>query len=136
MMLLVLVPLGFFAIQLDQAGRLAKREFGDSGKPLRRRFPPQMGPGWKQDGEPLLGTSDIQSLADMANSYSVVSEIRLFPITKQALIRLVVIMICLPLAPLISDHVSPGRGHPAPVQTDGLIFRPGLRIRNQGLYHR
>jgi hypothetical protein len=35
----------------------------------------------------------------MGNSYSVVSEMRLFPITKQTLIRLV-IMIALPLLPL------------------------------------
>jgi hypothetical protein len=47
----------------------------------------------------LLGTPDIQSLADLANSFAVVSQIRLVPISKEILVRLILV-IALPLVPL------------------------------------
>jgi hypothetical protein len=47
----------------------------------------------------LLGTSDIQSLADLANSFAVVNQIRLLPITRETLTRLL-ILVALPLLPL------------------------------------
>lgn len=96
----VVIPLGFFVVQLDHAGRLAKLEFGTLASRYVDDFRRKWVQGGNAQGEPLLGTSDIQSLADTANSYSVVSEIRLFPITKQALIR-VAVAISLPLAPLL-----------------------------------
>lgn len=99
LMLLAVIPLGFFAAHLEQAERLAKREFGT----LASRYVNDFRRKWvlerNEDTEQLLGTSDIQSLADIGNSYSVVAEIRLFPISKQALIRLFT-MIVLPLLPL------------------------------------
>lgn len=98
MLLLTVFPLGFFVIQLDRAGRVARRELGS----LASHYVNDFRRKWVQgahDDKPLLGTPDIQSLADMAHSYSVVTEVRLFPITKQALIRLV-ILIGLPFLPL------------------------------------
>ena len=100
LMLLAALPLGFFAVQLDHAGRQAKMEFGTLASRYVDDFRRKWVQGGNTEGEPLLGTSDIQSLADTANSYSVVSEIRLFPITKQAIIRLAIV-ISLPLAPLL-----------------------------------
>jgi hypothetical protein len=50
-------------------------------------------------GEPVLGTADIQSLADLANSFDVVREMRLMPIGRQAVVQLA-IMLALPLLPL------------------------------------
>jgi len=47
----------------------------------------------------LLGTSDIQSLADLGNAYNVVSDIRLVPISKRVVLRLAVILI-VPILPL------------------------------------
>ena len=44
------------------------------------------GPG----DEPLLGSSDIQSLADLANSYTVVKNMRLVLVDRQTLIGLAV----------------------------------------------
>jgi hypothetical protein len=41
----------------------------------------------------------MQSLADLANSFAVVNEIRVVPVTKQALIRLLILLV-LPLLPL------------------------------------
>jgi hypothetical protein len=99
MLLLTVFPLGFFVIQLDRAGRVARRELGS----LASRYVNDFRRKWVQDAvhadEALLGTPDIQSMSDLANSYSVVTEVRLFPLTKQALIRLV-IMIGLPFLPL------------------------------------
>jgi hypothetical protein len=65
------------------------------------------------DGEPLLGTPDIQSLADLANAYNYVSAIRLVPFEYDTVIRLAIILVA-PFLPLtltmipferIVDHV-------------------------------
>jgi hypothetical protein len=53
--------------------------------------------GKASDG--LLGTSDIQSLSDLANSYEVVRGMRLVPFGKTTVARLA-ICIGLPLLPL------------------------------------
>jgi hypothetical protein len=99
MLLLAVAPLGFFSFQLEQAGRQARRELGALASHYVDDFRRKWTEGGAAPGEQLLGSSDIQSLADMGNSYSAVSEMRLFPITRQTLIRLV-IMIVLPLLPL------------------------------------
>jgi hypothetical protein len=47
----------------------------------------------------LLGTSDIQSLADLGNVFSVVSDMRLVPIGRGTVVRLAFILI-FPFLPL------------------------------------
>jgi hypothetical protein len=51
-------------------------------------------------GEPLLGTADIQSLADLSNSVSIVRDMRLVPVSPSMLIYLAVAAL-LPLLPLV-----------------------------------
>jgi hypothetical protein len=51
-------------------------------------------------GEPLLGTADIQSLADLSNSVSIVRDMRLVPISLGILMYLAVAAL-LPLLPLV-----------------------------------
>jgi hypothetical protein len=51
-------------------------------------------------GEELLGTGDIQSLADLANSYAVVRDMRLVPFALQDVVPLVLAAI-LPVLPLL-----------------------------------
>jgi hypothetical protein len=46
-----------------------------------------------------VGSADIQSLADLANSFEVVSEMRTLPISRNTVMRLVVLIV-LPLLPL------------------------------------
>jgi hypothetical protein len=86
-------------VQLESAKRKAKREYGILAShyvdDFRRKWIEERG----AIGEPLLGTSDIQSLADLGNAYSVVSEMRFVPFTKDTVIRLAIIII-LPLLPL------------------------------------
>ena len=51
-------------------------------------------------GEPILGTGDIQSLADLGNSYSIIQDMRVVPVTRQAMFQLAVAT-ALPIAPLL-----------------------------------
>ena len=51
-------------------------------------------------GEPLLGTADIQSLADLSNSVSIVRDMRLVPVSASMLMYLAVAAL-LPLLPLV-----------------------------------
>jgi len=55
--------------------------------------------------EPLLGSADIQSLADLDNSFSIIREMKLVPFGKESVIRFLVV-IGLPLAPLILTMFS------------------------------
>jgi hypothetical protein len=52
------------------------------------------------DREPLLGTSDIQSLADLCNSFSVIREMKVVLIDKRVLLGLALGAI-LPMVPMI-----------------------------------
>jgi hypothetical protein len=49
--------------------------------------------------EPLVGSSDIQSLADLANSFEVVQHIQPFPFGRPAIIA-VAVCVALPILPL------------------------------------
>ena len=95
----LVLPLGFFAVQLEGARRLAKRQFGILASHYVDDFHRKWIEGGVGGGEPLLGTPDIQSLADLANSFTVVSQIRLVPISKEILVRLILV-IAPPLFPL------------------------------------
>ena len=52
------------------------------------------------DGSELLGTADIQSLADLANSVSIVRNVRIVPVSQRMLVALGVPAL-LPFLPLI-----------------------------------
>jgi hypothetical protein len=98
-MLLVLTPLTFFVGHLSSSGHRASREFGI----LTSHYVEDFHRKWivhdGADGEPLLGTADIQSLADIGNAYKVVSETRIMPFGKETVIRLAIITI-VPFLPL------------------------------------
>jgi hypothetical protein len=51
------------------------------------------------EGEALVGSADIQSLADLANSFDVTREMRLVPFGRSTLVQLAIVM-ALPLLPL------------------------------------
>jgi hypothetical protein len=55
--------------------------------------------GVRTDGEPLVGSADIQSLADLAGGHDVLREMRLFPVSRQSLVTLAVVL-ALPFLPL------------------------------------
>jgi hypothetical protein len=99
LMLVPLIPLGFFMVKLEYAGRIAGLEYGT----LASRYVKDFRRKWIQnhgaESEALLGTSDIQSLADLGNAYNSISKLRLVLFNKQIVIRLAVV-IMLPLLPL------------------------------------
>jgi len=55
--------------------------------------------------EPLVGSADIQSLADLGNSFELVRNMRMVPFTRDTVIQLAVITL-LPVLPLLLTMVS------------------------------
>lgn len=99
LMLLPLAPLTFFVVQLDKAGRKARLEYGILASQYVENFHRKWIEGHANEREELLGTSDIQSLADLDNGYKIVSQMRLVPFGKQTIVRLA-FMVASPFLPL------------------------------------
>ena len=85
---IVLSPLIVFSPKLARAKRQGLADFGL----LASRYVGAFEDKWVREGastgEPLLGSADIQSLADLGNSYSVVQEMRLVPFGLKDVTRL------------------------------------------------
>ena len=97
---LVVVPLLVFAPQLAQAKRTGLREYGALAERYVREFDAKWLRGGAPADEPLVGSGDIQSLADLGNSYEVVRTMRIMPVTKEAVLRLGAATL-VPLVPLL-----------------------------------
>jgi len=99
LLLLAFGPLAVFAPALLACQRLGRREYGL----LASRYVNAFDRKWvrnRSDESELLGSGDIQSLADLANSFSVVDSMAVFPFGRAAVIRLAVATV-LPILPLI-----------------------------------
>jgi hypothetical protein len=101
----VLGPLLVFAPQLAEAKRTGNREYGTLAQRYVRAFDAKWLRGDAPAEEPLVGSADIQSLADLANSFEVVRTMRLAPVTKEAILQLVVATL-VPVAPLALTLMS------------------------------
>ena len=99
LMLLVLMPLSFFMFHLSAAKRTGLREYGIVGSRYVAEFRRKWIEGHASNDEALIGTADIQSLADLANSYEVVSGMRIVPI--RAVVMRLAVVTALPFAPLL-----------------------------------
>src|SRR5450631_2691950 len=75
-LLFVLGPLTMFTPQLARAKRKGLAEYGLLASRYVEGFDEKWVVGHAEDGNELLGTADIQSLADLGNSYAVVREMR------------------------------------------------------------
>jgi hypothetical protein len=96
---MILAPLFLFSMQLVRAKRAGLAEFGAFAAEYVIDFDQK----WLRHnagGEQLLGTADIQSLADLGNSYSVVGEMRAIPFGTSDVVRLVAATVA-PVAPLL-----------------------------------
>ena len=95
----VVGPLMVFTPQLAQAKRTGNREFGTLAERYVRAFDAKWLRGEAPADEPLVGSADIQSLADLGNSLEVVRSMRITPITRDGILRLVG-AILVPIVPL------------------------------------
>ena len=93
-------PLLVFLPQLSQAKRTGSREYGTLAESYVRAFDTKWLRGGNRDGEALVGSADIQSLADMANSFDVVRNMRMVLVSRDAILQLGVAMF-LPMLPLL-----------------------------------
>ena len=105
LMCLVLGPLLVFAPQLAQTKRIGEREYGTLAERYVREFDAKWLRGGASADELLVGSADIQSLADLGNSFEVVRTMHIVPFTKEAIIQLVVVTVA-PLAPLVLTMMS------------------------------
>lgn len=100
LMLFVLGPLLVFSMRLMQAKRTGLREYGILASNYVNAFDKKWIRGGSSDDEPLVGSGDIQSLADLGNSFQVIREIKPFPFGRDTIVQLVMLTI-LPGMPLV-----------------------------------
>jgi hypothetical protein len=98
-------PLLVFAPQLAQAKRTGLREYGTLAERYVRDFDVKWLRGGAPRDEALVGSADIQSLADLSNSYEVVRSMRIVPVTRDAILQLAAAVL-VPIAPLALTMMS------------------------------
>ena len=97
---LALGPLLVFAPRLLEAKWKGLIEYGALAESYVREFDTKWLRRPPPSNETRLGSADIQSLADLGNSYAVVQSMRIAPITNMAVIGVVTATL-LPIAPLL-----------------------------------
>ena len=102
LVLFVLGPLMVFIPNLSRAKQRGRREYGM----LANRYVQEFDQKWIRDGAPegdrLLGSSDIQSLADLANSYGVIRRMRAVPFGTKVVTNLMLVT----AAPLLPSALT------------------------------
>ena len=102
---LLLFPLMVFAGQLARAKRVGLSEYGVLAQRYVREFDAKWLRGGRDPDEPLVGSADIQSLADLANSFDVIRTMRFVPFSKETVLQLGVVTL-VPLLPLLLTMFS------------------------------
>jgi len=98
-------PLLMFAPALAQAKRAALGRYGTLGTLYARSFERKWLGGGMPIDEPLIGSGDIQSLADLGNSYETLNDMRLVPFDLRSILRLAIAVLA-PIAPLLLTMIS------------------------------
>lgn len=98
--IVVVGPLIVFAGLLLRTKRHGLCEYGTLSTSYTGSFHRKWILGMNPDNEQLLGTGDIQSLADLGNSFSYIERMNALPIGVRTLIHLVLACL-LPMAPLL-----------------------------------
>ena len=96
----ILGPLAVFTPSLARARRRGLSEYGTLASRYVQGFDEKWIRGGASKDDEFLGTGDIQSLADLGNSFAVVQEMRLVPFGVRDATRLAA-MTAVPLAPLV-----------------------------------
>lgn len=103
----IITPLLFFSNELAVARLRTQRRFGLLASIYATDFDRKWLAAESPVGETLLGSGDIQSLADLAGSYDVLREMRSVPFSMRALFQLAVTT-SVPFLPLILTVVPFG----------------------------
>lgn len=101
--LLVLIfvgPLLVFGGQIAAVKRKGLLEYGALAQNYVRDFDTKWLRGGAAEGDAVLGSEDIQSLADLANSFEVVRTMRMVPVAGRDIL-LVAVAVLVPIAPLM-----------------------------------
>jgi hypothetical protein len=104
MLLISLGPLLVFAPQLAKAKRDGRREYDALAQRYVSEFDRKWLRGGAPDDESFIGSGDIQSLADLGNSLTVVRTMRAAPITRNAVLEIGIAAL-VPIAPLLLTMV-------------------------------
>jgi len=98
-------PLTLFALQLARVKRAGLIVYGALGQTYARDFRDKWLAGPTSADEPLLGSGDIQSLADLGNSYAGAEQMRLAPLSLRGLVYFLLAFLA-PIAPLTLTMMS------------------------------
>jgi len=98
--LALVAPLLLLLPTLLPVKRRGLLEYGALAAGYTQTFDAKWNHGGRLEGDALLGSSDIQSLADMGNSFAIVRGMRVVPIDKLTLIGLA-IAAALPMVPVL-----------------------------------
>ena len=101
---LVLFPLMAFVGQLARVKRIGLGEYGGFAQRYTREFDAKWLRG-SEPAEPLMGSADIQSLADLSNSFQVIREMRFVPFSKETVLQLAIVTLA-PVSPLLLTMIS------------------------------
>ena len=107
MLSFVLVPLLVFIPRLARTKRVGLVEYGAFAQRYVREFDEKWLRGGAPADEPLVGSGDIQSLADLGNSFEIVKGMKPVPFGKDTLLQLAVISLA-PVAPLVLTMIPLG----------------------------
>ena len=130
MVFAILGPLLVFSPKLAAAKRAGLREYGTLAQRYVREFDHKWLRGGAPADEPLIGSADIQSLADLGNSFEVVKDMRLVPFTLRTVLQLAVVTL-LPVAPLTADDDFAG-GFARAAAEGRVLTRPSSPVRAKG----
>jgi hypothetical protein len=100
MLILILAPLLVFIPKLITVKRTGLLEYSALANEYTRAFDRKWVRKEAPEGEQLLGSGDIQSLADLGNSFSFVRNMRTIPVDLNGVIPLI-IATALPMLPLV-----------------------------------
>jgi hypothetical protein len=99
-MLLVLGPLLVFAPMILAAQRKGLREYGAFAAQYTRDFDRRWLRSSDREGEQLLGSGDIQSLADLGNAFAVIREMKAAIFSRPVFVQLTAATL-IPFVPLV-----------------------------------
>jgi hypothetical protein len=97
---IVLTPLLIFSRRLVETKRRGLYQYGTLATEYTSSFHRRWIVDQRTPDEALLGTADIQSLADLGNSYSFIEKMRALPIGNRTLLYLILASL-IPMAPLL-----------------------------------